>query len=177
MNREQKQVMIDELRTELSGAASILLTDLSGLDVVTVNDLRSQLRSSGVRYRVAKNTLIKRAIADTAIASMESMLVGPTAMAWHNEEPAAAAKIFKDFVKKNEKMTVKGGYIDGESMEGESALDTLADMPSKDELRAQLLGLMKMVPGKFLALLQTPPRKAMALLLARKDKLEEEGGE
>jgi large subunit ribosomal protein L10 len=108
---------------------------------------------------------------------MESLLVGPTALAWHNEEPATAAKIFKDFVKNNEKMTVKGGFIDGEAMEGESALQTLADIPSKDELRAQLLGLMKMVPGKFLALMQTPPRKAMALLLARKDKLEQEGGE
>jgi large subunit ribosomal protein L10 len=169
--------MIDEIRTELSGAASILLTDLSGLDVDTVNELRSKLRAQGVRYRVAKNTLIKRAIADTEIAPMESLLVGPTALAWHNEEPATAAKIFKDFVKNNEKMTVKGGFIDGEAMEGESALQTLADIPSKDELRAQLLGLMKMVPGKFLALMQTPPRKAMALLLARKDKLEQEGGE
>ena len=177
MNRDQKQVVIDELRTELGGAASILLTDLSGIDVDTINELRSELRAKGVRYRVAKNTLVKRAIVDTAVEPMESLLVGPTALAWHHEEPATAAKIFKDFVKKNDKLTVKGGYIDGEAMAGEAALTTLADMPSKDELRAQLLGLMEMVPGKFLALMQTAPKKGLALLLARKDKLEQEGGE
>ena len=76
-----------------------------------------------------------------------------------------------------DKLTVRGGYIDGDTMEGDAAIAALSEMPSKDELRAKVLGLMKMVPGKFLALMQTAPKKGLALLLARQAKLEEEGGE
>lgn len=177
MNRQEKEAVVSELREELGGAASILVTDLSGMDVESVNELRALLRAKGVKYKVAKNTLVRRAIADTSVEAMGPLLVGPSAMAWHDEEPATAAKVVKDFLKDNDKLTVKGGYIDGETLDGDTAVKVLSDMPSKDELRSQLLGLMKMVPGKFLALMQTPPRKAMALLLARKEKLEEEGGE
>lgn len=177
MKRSEKEALVNTLREELQGAASILVTDLSGLDVEKVNELRGQLRAKGVKYQVAKNTLIRRAIADSAVEAMGPLLAGPSAMAWHNEEPATAAKIIKEFVKENEKLTIRGGYIDGDTLRGEAALAALADMPSKDELRSQLLGLMKAVPGKFLALMETPPRKAMALLLARKAKLEDEGGE
>jgi large subunit ribosomal protein L10 len=97
-------------------------------------------------------------------------------MAWHNEEPSLPAKIVKEFVKKNEKFIIKGVYIDGETLEGEDALKALAEMPSKDELRAKMLGLMKMVPGKFLALMNTAPKKFLAVLLAYEDK-QKEGGE
>ena len=176
MDRAQKEAVVAQLNEELGMAASILLTDLSGMDVESINGLRAELRQAGVSYRVAKNTLIKRAIAGTDVEVLSPMLVGPTAMAWHNEEPSLAAKIVKDFVKENDKFTIKGGYIDGETLEGEEALDTLADMPSKDELRAKTLGLMKMVPGKFLALMETAPKKFLAALLAYEDK-QKEGGE
>ncbi len=177
MNREEKEVVVNTLREELGSAASIVVTDLSGMDVESVNELRGLLRAKGVKYQVAKNTLVRRAIKDSSVEAMGPLLVGPTAMAWHSEEPATAAKIFKEFVKENDKLTIRGGFIDGDTLQGESAIKVLSDMPSKDELRAKVLGLMKMVPGKFLALMQTPPRKGMALLLARKAKLEEEGGE
>jgi large subunit ribosomal protein L10 len=176
MDRAQKEAVVAQLNEELGMAASILLTDLSGMDVESINGLRAELRQAGVSYRVAKNTLIKRAIAGTDVEVLSPMLVGPTAMAWHNEEPSLAAKIVKDFVKDNDKFTIKGGYIDGETLEGEGALETLAEMPSKDELRAKTLGLMKMVPGKFLALIETAPKKFFAALLAYEDK-QKEGGE
>jgi large subunit ribosomal protein L10 len=176
MDRAQKEAVVAQLNEELGMAASILLTDLSGMDVESINGLRAELRQAGVSYRVAKNTLIKRAIAGTDVEVLSPMLVGPTAMAWHNEEPSLAAKIVKDFVKDNDKFTIKGGYIDGETLEGEGALETLAEMPSKDELRAKTLGLMKMVPGKFLALIETAPKKFFAALLVYEDK-QKEGGE
>jgi large subunit ribosomal protein L10 len=176
MNRTEKGEIVAQLNKELNNAASILLTDLSGMDVETINGLRAEMRQAGVTYRVAKNTLIRRAIEGTEVEALSSMLVGPTAMAWHNEEPSLPAKIVKEFVKKNEKFIIKGVYIDGETLEGADALDALAEMPSKDELRAKMLGLMKMVPGKFLALMNTAPKKFLAVLLAYEDK-QKEGGE
>ncbi len=170
----QKQEAVEELRTELGGAASILLTNMTGVPVEKVNELRSLFRAKGVNYKVAKNTLVKRALADTPAEAMNELLVGPTALAWHDEEPAVPAKILKDFLKDYKKLEVKGGYIDGDIMKGDAAL-ALADMPSKDQLRAQILGLVKLVPGKFLSLMQTPQRQFLGVLSAYKTKLEEDG--
>ena len=147
-----------------------------GFDVDTVNILRAQLRERGVTCRVAKNTLIKRAIADTEMEIMGSMLAGPTALFWHEEEPSVAAKVIKEFRKelnKKELIKLKGAYIDGETISDANAM-SLADIPSKDELRAQMLGLVKAVPGKFLALMETAPRKFLGVLEARKQQLEDE---
>lgn len=181
MNRTEKEQAVEELRAELPSAASILITDLSGIDVETLNGLRSAFRQRGVNYKVAKNTLIKIAVKDTDAEAMSPLLVGPTALAWHNEEPSIPAKVLKDFVKENPKFgeafKIKGGYIDGDAINGPDAVKVLADLPSKDELRARLLGTIKMVPGKFLALLETPPRKFLAVLKAYEEKQKEEAGQ
>jgi large subunit ribosomal protein L10 len=176
MDRATKEAIANGLREELGGAASVLLGDLTGIDVDTINMLRAQLRARGVTCRVAKNTLIKRAIADTDMEIIGPMLAGPTALFWHNEEPSVAAKVIKDFrkeLKKKELIEFKGAYIDGELIEGAKAM-SLAEIPSKDELRAQMLGLVKAVPGKFLALVETAPRKFLGVIEARRQKLEDE---
>lgn len=176
MDRSEKEAVVIGLREELGHAASVLLGDLTGIDVDTVNRLRAQFRERGVTCRVAKNTLIKRAIADTEMEILGTMLAGPTVLFWHDEEPSAAAKVIKDFrkeLKKADIIQLKGAYIDGELLDEVAAM-TLADIPSKDELRAQMLGLVKAVPGKFLALIETPPRKFMGVLEARRQQLEDE---
>ena len=177
MNRAEKQQVIEELRGELSQAVSIVLTDLSGVDVETVNALRTQFREKDIKCQVAKNTLIKLAVKDTPAEAMNPLLAGPTALVWHNEEPAAAAKILKDFLKENANtnLSIKGGYIDGEVLNDEDGLK-LADMLGKDDLRAQILGMMKQVPGTFLALLNTPARQFLGVLEARKKQLEDGEG-
>jgi len=177
MNRAEKEQAVAELRESLGKAASIVITDLSGIDVDTTNELRSLLREKDVYCKVAKNTLVRIAVEGTKAEAMNPLLVGPTALIWHDEEPAAGAKVLKDFLKEhtNVNLDIKGGYIDGDTYEADDALK-LADMLGKDELRAQILGLMKLVPGTFLALMTTAPRKFLAVLEARKAKLEEEGG-
>lgn len=172
MELSQKQQITEQLRQDLAGAASVMLTDFTGIPIEKMDLLRSQFRAKGVRYQVAKNTLIKRAIADTPAVAMEPLLQGPTALAWHTEEPALPARILKDFLKEYDKLELKGGYIDGELFEGGEALK-MADLPSKDQLRAQLLGLVKAVPGKFLALLNTPHRQMLAVLTNYQKKQEE----
>lgn len=177
MDRAQKEQMIEELRGELSQAASIVLTDLSGMEVEVVNRLRKSFRDKGIKCRVAKNTLVRLALKDTPAEVMGPLLVGPTALVWHNEEPALSAKVLREFIKDNPTLDLKfkGGYIDGEALAGESS-ERLADMLSKDELRAQILGLVEKVPGTFLALLNTPARQFMAVLKARETDLEEKAG-
>jgi large subunit ribosomal protein L10 len=177
MNRAEKEQAVGELQGELANAVSILLTDLSGVDVETVNALRSQFRERGIKCKVAKNTLIKLAVKETPAEAMNPLLVGPTALIWHNEEPAIGAKLLKDFFKENKEtnLSVKGGYIDGDIFDGEDGLK-LADMLGKDDLRAQILGLIEKVPGTFLALLNTPARQFLGVMEARKKKLEDEGG-
>ncbi|MBH25380.1 MAG: 50S ribosomal protein L10 [Myxococcales bacterium] len=177
MNRAEKEQAVADLRDSLSKAASVVLTDLSGIDVDTTNELRSQLREKDVYCKVAKNTLIRIAVEGTKAEAMNPLLVGPTALIWHDEEPSAGAKVLKAFLKEhtNVKLDIKGGYIDGDIYQDDAALK-LADMLGKDELRSQILGLMKLVPGTFLALMTTAPRKFLAVLEARKSKLEEEGG-
>jgi large subunit ribosomal protein L10 len=152
------------------------LGDLTGIDVETVNILRSQLRQKGVMCRVAKNTLIRRAIAGTDMAVIGPLLAGPTAIFWHEEEPSVAAKVIQEFrkeLKKSDIIELKGAYIDGE-MIGKAQALSLADIASKDELRAQLLGLMEGVPGKFLALVETAPKKFLSVLVAKGEKMEDE---
>lgn len=178
MDRAQKEQMIEDLRGELSQASSIVLTDLSGLEVEVVNQLRKAFRDKGVKCRVAKNTLVRLALKDSPAEVMGPLLVGPTALVWHTEDPAISARVLRDFIKDNpqHKLAFKGGYIDGEAIPGEAS-EKLADMLSKDELRAQILGLIERVPGKFLALVNTPARKFLAVLLAREEDLKEKGGE
>jgi len=177
MNKAEKQQVIDSLRGDLSQAVSIVLTDLSGVDVETVNALRAQFREQNIKCQVAKNTLIRLAIKDTPVEAMNTLLGGPTALIWHEEEPAAAAKILKTFLKENinSNLSIKGGYIDGEVLVEEDGLK-LADMLGKDELRAQMLGLIEQVPGTFLALLNTPARQFLGVLEAKKKQLEDGEG-
>jgi large subunit ribosomal protein L10 len=172
MELSQKQEITEQLRAELGNAASVLITDLTGVPVEKSNELRSRFRARGVRYQVAKNTLVKRAVAGTPAEAMGSLLVGPSALAWHPEEPALPAQIFREFAREYDKLALKGGYVDGDIYKGDEALK-LADLPSKDQLRAQLLGLIKQVPGKFLALLETPHRQMLAVLTNYQKKLEE----
>lgn len=175
MQRDEKDQVIRELRGELVGAASIVLTDFTGLEVEMVNKLRRELGKEGVKCRVAKNTLIRLAVEGSKAEAMVPLLAGPTVLIWHDEEPAIGAKILRDFIKDlgpaNDKLAFKGGYIDGTALKGDEA-KSIADMLSKDELRAQILGLVKQVPGKFLALLNTPARNFLGVLKAREEDLE-----
>lgn len=173
MQRDEKEQVIRELRQELTGAASIVLTDFTGLQVETVNKLRTELRDKGIKCRVAKNTLIRLAVEGSPAEAMVPLLAGPTVLIWHDEEPAIAAKVLRGFIKDlgGDKLTFKGGYIDGQAIKGDAA-KSMADMLSKDELRAQILGLVKVVPGKFLALLNTPAKNFLGVLKARQEDLE-----
>lgn len=173
MLRSQKQTEIDGIKDRFGRMISAVLVDYQGLTVSEVTDLRDQLREKEVDYKVCKNTLTRLAIKDEDWASdLDGALVGMTAIAWSYEEPAAAAKVFKDFVKKNKNLKVKAAVIDGTVLDSEAVMNQLATMPGKNELRAKLLATFQAPSQQFVRLLQAPSQNFLYLLTAKKEKEE-----
>ncbi len=159
LTRQQKEEEVASLKQAIEGANALLLVDYRGLSVSDANDLRGRLRQVGegaVSYRVAKNNLLKRAIAGTAVASVEGLLTGPTALAFTHDEPSVLAKVLVDYAKDNELLEIKGGVVDGELVDLE-AIKKLASLPTRDELRGMLAGTiqapLRNLAGTLLALL------------------------
>lgn len=170
MNRAQKSEMVDRLREALDGVPSLILADFQGLDVEKVTELRRQFRKAEVRYEVVKNTLVKRAVAGTSMSVIEPLLHGNTAIAYHGEDPTAPARIIAEFVKTNEKLVIKGGWLSGELLD-ENGVKALAALPGKDELRARLLSVFNGVPTQFVRVLCAAQSGFVRVLQARAESL------
>ncbi len=145
LTRAQKQEKVEVLKSLLEGANTLLAIDYRGLTVSDKNDLRARLRQTGderLKYQVAKNTLLRRAIEGTDAAGLSGFLSGPTALAISYDEPSALAKALVAYAKDNEKFEIKGGVVEGEVVD----LDTirrLAALPSKLELQGMLAGTLQ----------------------------------
>ena len=172
MNRAQKEEMVASIRSGLEEAKSVVLASHAGIDVNTVNELRAEFRANGVTYRVVKNTLAKLAIRDTDMAVMADMFRGPTAIAYSAEDAVSPAKVVKEFAKEFDEFEVRGGYLDGETMDADG-VKRLADMPTKDEMRAKVLNLFEAVPTKMVRVLNAAPSDFVQVLAARRRDLEE----
>ena len=168
MDRATKEARVDYLREALSSAESVILTGVSGLTVAEVSDLRGKLHEAGVNYRVVKNTLAKLAIRDGDMNVIADDFKGPTAIAW-SDDPVAPAKILKNFQKDLEKFEIKAGFNAGNRLDLDQ-IKALADLPSLDELRSQLLGTIEGVTGKLLAQVNAPASNLVGVLQAKIDK-------
>src|SRR5262249_212433 len=149
-----------------------VLVDYKGMNVETVTKLRADFRKAGVEYKVVKNTLVKHALKETAYSGkLNDALVGMTGIAWSYEDPSAAAKVIKTFKKDaaaaGEKLKVKAGLIDGSVLDGNAVENQLANMPGKDELRAQLLATLQAPLQQFVMLLNAPAQNFVYLLSAK----------
>ena len=171
MNRAQKEQLVEKMRDDLVQAKSIIMTCHMGIDVNTVNDLRSDFRANGVHYHVIKNTLAKIAVRDTELENMADAFTGPTALAYSFEDAVAPAKVIADFADDHDAFEVKGGYLDGKLIDVEGVTQ-LAKMPTKDELRAKLLRTFNAAPTNFVRLLNAAPKNFLNVLKARGDDLE-----
>lgn len=171
MNREEKSALVDRLRANLDGVPAVVLADFRGMTVEQTNDLRTKLREAEVRYEVVKNTLIRRAVAGTSMQALSEHFKGNTAVAFHTEDPTAAAKVITEFAKTNGKLKVKAGWLDGRLLD-EGEVGALARLPGKDELRGSLLSVFVGAPTKFVRLLTAGPSAFARLLQARADSLE-----
>lgn len=169
MQRTEKQSEVDRLRDRFDRMVSAMFVSYEGLTVASVTMLRDELRKAKVEYRVVKNTLVRRALADRPwVGRLDKALQGMTAVAWSFEEPGSAAKVLKEFTKKNDKLKVKAGVIEGEVLDGAGVIDRMATMPGKDEIRAQLLATFQAPLQQFLRLLSAPHQNLVYLLEARR---------
>jgi large subunit ribosomal protein L10 len=175
MERAVKEENVASLKGDLAKATSLVLADFRGINVKNDTALRREFRLNGCKYKVVKNTLLGRAVEGTGMAGLEKLFKGPTAIAYSFEDPAAPAKIATKVAKGEEKFIVKGGYVDGQTLDAKG-VEALSKMPTKDELRASFLALLTAAPQNFLALLTAAPQQVLGVLAAREQQLGEGGG-
>jgi large subunit ribosomal protein L10 len=175
MNRTEKAETVSTIRERFDRMTSAVFVDPTGMTVEEVTKLRDTFRAKGVQYRVVKNTLVKKAIADQAYAKkLDAPLRGMTGVAWCFEEPSAAAKILKDVAKDNEKLKIKAGLLDGEVLDAKAVENQLALLPGKDEMRAMLLATFIAPAQRFVMLMNAPAREFVGVLAAKERK--DQGG-
>ena len=159
MDRSQKADAVASLNATFNEVGVVVVTRNLGLTVAQSTDLRTKMRDAGATYKVAKNRLAKLAIKDTDYAGIDSYLSGPTALAT-SVDPVAAAKAVVDFAKTNPKLEIVGGSMGGTLLD-EAGVKALASMPSLDQLRATLVGLVN-APATKIAQLSTAPAAKLA---------------
>jgi large subunit ribosomal protein L10 len=139
---EDKKAIVAEVSEAAKGALSAVAADSRGVTVAKMTTLRQSAREAGVYLRVVRNTLLSRAVEGTDFACMNDVFVGPTLIAFSNEHPGAAARLFKEFAKGNDKFSIKGGAFQGEFIPA-AQIDRLATLPTYDEAIAKLMATMK----------------------------------
>lgn len=175
--RTQKGEQVAAIRSRFDRATASVLVNFTGLDVETITQLREQLRKAGVDYAVVKNTLVEKAFVGTPLEANEELkgyLKGPTAVAWSYEDPSVAAKVIKAFFKGAEddkKLTIKCGLMDSQVLSAKRVEGELANLPSKDELRAQLLATLLAGPSQLVRQLTAAGQQLTYALSARERSL------
>ncbi len=149
MPKAEKIERVGELKERIEGSDALLLTDYRGLTVSDITELRRSLAEGGTRFAVVKNTLMQRAAVEASIDELESMLDGPTAVAFVDGDPVAAAKKVVDAAKKFPTLILKGGYMDGRVLSADEA-KALADLESREVMLSKVAGLSEErdVPGR-----------------------------
>jgi large subunit ribosomal protein L10 len=165
MLRAEKAEVVQGLRDRFDRMTSAVFVDFKGMNVEEVSQLRATFREHGIEYRVVKNTLVKQAVSDRPWGSnLDGVLTGMTGVAWSYEDPSAPAKVVKAFAKQNEKLQIKAGLIEGHVLDASGVENQLANMPGKDEMRSQLLALLKQPAETLVRLLNTPATDLVRLL-------------
>jgi len=178
LTRAQKEEQVSALREKLSRATSVFVADYRGLTVEGANDLRSRLRGDAaggeVEYQVVKNSVLRRATSDSDLDVLQEAFNGPTAVAISYGDPAALAKVLVDYAEENEVFELKGGFLDGRCLD-DREIGTLAKLPSLDELRGKLVGLLQAPATQLVRLLNEPGSQLARLIEARRNAMEEAG--
>ncbi len=155
--RADKVAAVEEVKDHLERADAAILTEYRGLKVGDLATLRRALRGAGAEFKIYKNTLVRRATAETGTTAMDSLLVGPTGIAFVDADVAAVAKVLRDFARTHPALVVKGSYVSGALFDAPST-SRLADLPSRDTLLAQIAGAMAAPMRQFAALLKALPQ-------------------
>ena len=170
MKKTEKESFVSEFREKLDRSNLAVVTDFIGLDVESVNELRSKLRAANVEMKVVKNRLVKLAAAEKPFGQLDDVFIGPNAvMLAFGEDPVEPTKILADFAKTHPQLQLKAGLLDGKVLRA-ADLDTLAKLPDKAALQAQLLGVLQAPARNFVSLLSQVPRGLLNVLNAKAEK-------
>lgn len=168
MNRTEKKEFIEDVHVKLKEANVMVVTQYRGLTVSEITDLRRKMRGAGASFKVSKNRLVKLAAKDTKFEAATDMLKGPTAVAF-SADPVAAAKGVVEFAKNNEKLVIVGGMYNEQKLD-KKAIEQLAKLPSLDELRAKIVGMLKTPATRIACVLQAPGGQVARVIAAKSKK-------
>jgi len=171
VNRQEKAELIETLQTTLNDSTTVVVAHQVGMTVAESSDLRAKMREAGAGFKVTKNRIAKLALNDTPHTALESMFTGPTAIGT-STDPVAAAKVLVEYAKGNDKLTIVGGSMDGKSLD-KAGVEALAKLPSLDELRGKLVGILQAPAAKIVRVAQAPAGKVARVIKARSDQLQQ----
>ncbi|MGB0697574.1 MAG: 50S ribosomal protein L10 [Rhodospirillaceae bacterium] len=164
MNREEKKELVEDLTGLFSDIQVCVLTHYKGMTVKELEELRGQMREADAQFRVVKNRITRLALKDSAFEGLSDMFTGPVAIAV-SADPVAAAKVVVDYAKKNEKLVILGGAMQGQILDV-NGVEALAKMPSLDELRAKLVGMINTPATRIAGVVQAPAGQLARVLNA-----------
>ena len=168
LNLDDKKAIVAEVNETAAQALSLVIADARGVDVTDMNALRAKARAENVQLRVVRNTLAKRAFAETDYACVEEVLVGPSLFAFSMEDPGAAARLFKDFAEDNEEFEVKALSVSGQLL-GKEQLDVLATLPTLHQALGMLASVTLAPVTKLVRTLNEIPTKTTRAVAAVRD--------
>jgi large subunit ribosomal protein L10 len=163
---QEKVDTVEALKSRLDGVTTVLLTEYRGLTVQQLSDLRKQLKAVSAEYKIVKNRLARLAVKSSGLEALTPLLKGPTGMIVARQDPIAVAKTLQTFAKTNQALTIKAGIVDGQVMQP-AGLKALADLPSKEALRAQIVGVLNGPLSQLVGLLTAPHRDLVYVLAER----------
>ena len=167
MNRSEKKEFVQKLKEEIDTSSSVIVTHYSGLSVDESEQLRSEMRSNGAKFKVTKNRLTKLALEQTKFKNISDLFSGPTAIAY-SDDPVAPAKVAVSFEKKLENFKIIRGGYDGEKIDLEK-INFLATLPSMDELRGKIVGLISAPAQKIASIVKEPAGKIVRLVSSKSE--------
>ena len=170
LNLEQKTAVVAEVSAQVGMAQAIIVAEYRGLEVGVMTDLRAKARKMGVYLRVLKNTLVRRAVKDTPFEKLAEKMIGPLVYVI-SSDPVASAKVLNDFAKANAKFVIKAGGLPNAVISAKE-VTALANLPSRDQLLAILLGTMQAPAAKFVQTLNEVPGRFVRTLAAVRDQKE-----
>ena len=169
---EDKKQIVSEVNQAANSALSAVLADYHGVDVADMTALRKTARENKVYLRVVRNTLLKMAVAETEFECIQEVLVGPTILAFSQEDPGAAARVLKDFAKENKEFEIKALSVGGKLMEA-NQIDVLAKLPTLDQARSMLMSVMLAPVTKLVRTVNEVPSKLTRAVAAVRDQKQE----
>jgi large subunit ribosomal protein L10 len=171
MLRSEKALQVEAIKSRFDKMTSAVFVDFQNMTVEEVTKLREDLRAKGVEYKVVKNKLVRHALGGAPwLKALEPTLKGMTGVAWSYEEPSAAAKVLKDFIRENEKLKIKAGVLEGQVLDAKGVENQLAALPGKNEARAMLLATFMAPAQRMVTLLSAPAGNFVRLLKAKEQR-------